>query len=80
MVPPHAVHAVHGNSADRVINLDNVIKEFNGEDAEHTGNDADDGSAERINHIAACGNGNQTSQSTVKGKGRHRVCRNAPSW
>ena len=76
---PHAVHAVHGNSADRVINLDNVIKEFNGEDAEHTGNDADDGSAERINHIAACGNGNQTGQSTVKGKGDIRFAVTHPA-
>ena len=77
--PPHAVHAVHGNSADRVIDLDNIIKKFNGEDAEHTGNDADDGSAERINHIAACGNGNQTGQGTVKGKGNIRLAVTYPA-
>ena len=44
------------------------------------GNDADDGSAERINHIAACGNGNQTGQSTVKGKGDIGFAVTHPAW
>ena len=52
---PRTVHAVHRDSADGVIDLGNVVEELNREDAEHTGDDADDGRAERVNDVAARG-------------------------
>ena len=66
---PRTVHAVHRDSADGVIDLGNIVEELNREDAEHTGDDADDGRAERVNDVAARGDGDQTGQRTVEGQG-----------
>ena len=66
---PGAVDAVDGNRAHGVIDLCHVVEEFHREDAEHTGDDADDGGAEGVHHIAAGGDGDQTCQGAVEGKG-----------
>ena len=68
-MPHSAVHAVHRHRADGVIDLGNVVEELNREDAEHAGHDADDGRAERVDHVAAGGDGHQTGQRTVEGQG-----------
>ena len=60
---------MHRDSADGVIDLGNIVEELNREDAEHTGDDADDGRAERVNDVAARGDGDQTGQRTVEGQG-----------
>ena len=60
---------MHRDSADGVVDLGNVVEELNREDAEHTGDDADDGRAERVNDVAARGDGDQTGQRTVEGQG-----------
>ena len=70
MVPQRTVHAVHRDGADGVIDLGNVVEELNRQKMhEHTGDDADDGRAERVNDVAARGDGHQTGQRTVEGHG-----------
>ena len=66
---PQAVHAVDRHRTDRVVDLGNVIEKFHREDAEHASHDADHGRAEGVDHITAGGDGHQTGQRTVEGKG-----------
>ena len=46
-----------------------LSEELNREDTQHAGDDADDGGARRVNHVAACGDGHQAGQSAVEGQG-----------
>ena len=66
---PHAVCKVNGDSAHGVIDLCNLIKEFNAQDHEDTGHEADDEGTEGRDRITACGDGDQTSQRAVQGHG-----------
>ena len=65
---PAAVDAVDGDRTDRVIDLGNLVEELDREDAEHTGHNADDGCAERIDHITARGDGHKARQRAVEGQ------------
>ena len=58
-----------GDRTDGVIDLGHVVEEIHGEDHQDTGNDTDDGSAERVNHVAAGGDGDEACQRAVEGQG-----------
>ncbi|MPM64663.1 hypothetical protein SDC9_111551 [bioreactor metagenome] len=59
--------SMHRNGTDRIIDVSNLFKEFNGEYNDYAADDPNDGRAERRDCITACGYCNQAGECSVEG-------------
>ena len=56
---------MYADGADGIVDLQLFIDELNAENNDEPGNEADAGSAEGIDHVASCRNGNEASQRAI---------------
>ena len=69
---PDAVDHMHGHGADRIVDLGDVIEEFDAQDDQDAGNEADEEGTERRDTVAGCRDGDKTCERCIEG---HRYVR-----
>ena len=60
-----AAQTVHADCTDRVVNLELLVDKLNAKDDYETGDDADEGRADRGDRVTAGGDGDQTGKRAV---------------